>query len=379
MKEIRVLFTGGGSGGHTMPAISMIQALKKYCLQNNTKCEILYVGSHNGIEKEIATKNEIDFVSISTGKLRRYFSFKNFSDIFRILKGFFDSLKIIKKFSPQLIFSTGGFVSVPPVVAGKMKKIPVIIHEQTVDAGLANKIAAKFATKICLTFPESKKYFPQSKTLITGIPLRDEIFEGNVEVAKKRFNFDFNQPVILFMGGGLGCHILNEIGLQIIPNLLDKANIIFQTGKANDGKDFVEMQKLYESLTPDKKNKFALFEFVNEEIGDIYKITDLAIARSGAGTVNEFLALGLPSIFIPLAIATNNEQLKNAMIMQKINAAFIIEENNLTKESLLKTIDEILFTDKIKTMKKNLSNYENVFGKNNLLNLIVDILNKKII
>ena len=371
-KEFRLIFTGGGSGGHTMPAFSMIQAVRKHCKKKNIKCSLIYIGSHRGVEKEIANRYNVDFIGINTGKLRRYLSFKNFIDVFKTIKGINESKKIIKTFKPDILISTGGFVSVPPVIAAKKQKVPVIIHEQTIDAGLANKIAGLFANKIALAFHESRKYFPYKKCVITGIPLREEIFNGNRKDAAKKFKFDISLPVVYFTGGGLGCHILNQTAIKILFRLLEKCNVIFQTGSALNNKDYMEMKKFKESLDEYKKKRFIIFDFINDEIGDIYSIADLAIARSGAGTVNEFIALNIPAIFIPLAIAAKNEQLRNAKIVENMQAGIIILEKNLTPDILLKNINDILFSDKLIKMKKNLQKTSNLNGTQNMLNLILE-------
>ncbi|HOJ64742.1 MAG TPA: undecaprenyldiphospho-muramoylpentapeptide beta-N-acetylglucosaminyltransferase [Spirochaetota bacterium] len=374
-KSFKIAVTGGGSGGHVMPALSVIKRLKRYSQEKDIDFSIIYIGSKNGIEKDLVLKNNIDYFEISTGKLRRYISAKNFTDIFRISKGLFDSLKIFKNAKPDLLFSTGGFVSVPPVIAANLKKIPIIIHEQTVDAGLANKIASRFANFVALTFEESKKYFPQKKVILTGIPLRDEIFEGEKDKAYLKFNLTKELPTIYFTGGGLGCHILNQAAMVIIPDLLDKCNVVFQTGNANDGKDYKELLELKESLSADKKKgKFILYNFITEDLPDILAVTDLAIARSGAGTVNEFMALKIPAIFIPLAIATKQEQLKNAMIDVKAGGAEIVEEKDLTPIVLLKKIEDILFSKKIKKMKENLSKIKINNGTDNIIGIIEKIL-----
>jgi len=375
-KNIKIIFTGGGSGGHTMPAVSLINEIKTIYSSTDIILSVLYIGSKDGVEKDITTKNNINYLSISTGKLRRYFSVKNFIDFFKILKGLFQSFKIIKNFKPDLLFSTGGFVSVPPVIAAKLRKVHVIIHEQTIDAGLANKISSYFADRICLTFSESQKYFPKNKSIVTGIPLRDEIYNGDIKSAYKRFNFNNSLPVLFFFGGGLGCHKLNEIGLKIIPELLDHVNIIFQTGKSNEGHDFKNLNFLKSNLEEDKKNRLYIFDFINDEIGDIYKITDLVIGRSGAGTVCELLSLKLPSIFIPLAIATNNEQFKNAEIMSKIGGAVIIEESKLAEKSLKEIILDIIYNKKYILMKERLNSAKNPDGKKEIIRLITDEINK---
>ena len=376
MKAIRAIFTGGGSGGHTMPAVAMISVLREHCKNNKIIIDLLYAGSHNGVEKEITKKYGIYYKSISTGKLRRYISIDNFFDIFRIIKGVFDSIKLVKSFKPDILISTGGFISVPPVIAAKLKKVPVIIHEQTIDAGLANKIAAKFADKIAVTFKESTEYFPKNKTVLTGIPLREEIFKGNRELAFNEFGFDSELPTIYFTGGGLGCHILNETALRILPKLLNKSNIIIQTGKTNDSKDYEELVNFKESLDKEKKQRLAVFDFVDKEIAGIYSIADLAVARSGAGTINELAALNIPAIFIPLAIATNNEQYKNAKSIADIGAAVIIEEKDLSDKILLHKIDEILFTEKINEMKNNLKKSTFTNGTKKIIKLILELVEK---
>jgi len=375
IKEYKIIITGGGSGGHTMPAVAVIETLEEYFKKINKKYIILYIGSHNGIERNIAQKFNINYKSISTGKFRRYFSLKNIIDIFNVINGYFKSLRIIKKFCPDLLFSTGGFVSVPPVIAAKRLKIPVIIHEQTIDAGLANKIASKFADKVCITFHESKRYFPDNKTVITGIPLRKLIFNGSKERAYKRFGFDKKLPVVYFTGGGLGCHILNQIAINIIGELSKKCNIIYQTGRSENNNDYDEMINMFNLLNTKYKNRVKIFDFIHEELPDVFSITDLAVARSGAGTVNEFLALKIPAIFIPLAIATNDEQYKNAEIIQKLGGAVIIRENDLNEKLLLNTINEILFTKMINKMKINLKKAGFKNGSSNILDIIIKYLN----
>ena len=370
-KKYKFVFTGGGSGGHTMPALAMIQAIKDY--SNNFQCTLLYIGSHNGVEKELIENNNVEYRSISTGKFRRYLSINNFLDIFRIFIGIKQSRKILNDFKPDVLISTGGFVSVPPVIAAKQLKIPIIIHEQTIDAGLANKIASRFANKVALTFNESKKYFLKKDTLLTGLPIRKELFDGNKNEALKKFNLDTKLPVIYFTGGGLGCHILNLTALKILPELLEKSNVIFQTGKALNNRDFFEMKKFRESLDNNKKKRLLVFDFIKEELAAVYALADLAVARSGAGTVNELMALNIPAIFIPLAIATKNEQLRNAGYVKKIGGSIIIEEKDLNPEILLKSINDILFTDRIKKMRHNLKEHSIQNGTKNMINLIFKI------
>lgn len=372
----KIIITGGGSGGHAMPAVAIAQLLRNYEKKSGEKIRILYIGSKKGIEEKIAARNHCAFVSISTGKLRRYFSLENLIDSFRVIKGIFDSLVIIKRFKPDMIFSTGGFVSVPVVIAGHFTGTPSIIHEQTVDAGLANKIAGKFAKKIALTFEESAKYFSAAKTEITGIPLRESIFDVDKEKAYSLLPVVRDLPVVYVSGGGLGCHLLNETMQKILPELLEKMNVIVQAGNANDGKDYLNLLRFRESLDEKLKKRLTVFNFI-EEVGNVFAISDLVVARSGAGTVNELIALKLPAIFVPLAIATGNEQFKNASIMKKIGGAEIIEEKDLTPELLLKSINELFDSGKLTNMKNNLQKLKNFCGNEKLLKLILQTLNLK--
>ncbi|MCG8569013.1 MAG: UDP-N-acetylglucosamine--N-acetylmuramyl-(pentapeptide) pyrophosphoryl-undecaprenol N-acetylglucosamine transferase, partial [Spirochaetes bacterium] len=327
-----------------------------------------------GIERKILEKHQIAYQTIPTGKLRRYFSFKNFIDIFRVINGILKSLSIISKFQPDIIFSTGGFVSVPPVIAGRILNKKIVIHEQTIDAGLANKINARFAHSIALTFEESQQYFPRKKSKVTGIPLRADIFSGIREESLKRLKLNSNLPTLYFSGGGLGCHLLNVTAKEIIPSLLTKANVIFQTGNALEGKDYLTMLKFRETLASNLKNHFIVYNFINEELSDVFAVADLAIARSGAGTVNELMALGIPSIFVPLAIATNNEQYKNAEIMCKTGGAIIIEEKKLNSQYLYEQIEKILLTDKLQAMKENIKKSPSIRGNDKILELILSLL-----
>ena len=241
---------------------------------------------------------------------------------------------------------------------------------------MANKIASRFADKIALTFNESKKYFLNKDTILTGLPIRKELFNGNRKEAFKKFKFDTKLPVIYFTGGGLGCHILNLTAIKILPELLEKSNVIFQTGKGLNSQDFLEMKKFKELLDNNKKKRLFIFDFIKDELADIYALADLAVARSGAGTVNELMALNIPAIFIPLAIATKNEQLRNARYVEKIGGSIIIEEKDLNPVILLKNINDILFTVRINKMRHSLKEHSIQNGTKNMINLIFKITGK---
>lgn len=367
-KTHKIVITGGGSGGHTMPAVSVYELIKE---RYNNNVQVLYIGSHHGIEKDIALSKNIDYKSISTGKLRRYFSIKNFFDIFKVLLGIIQSFFIVQSFKPEVIFSTGGFVSVPVVLGAKILRLKIIIHEQTIHAGLANRINARFADKIALTFQESLQYFPKAKSTVTGIPIRKEVLTGTNNKFIKEYSFNEKLPVLYFTGGGLGCHLLNTTFIEIAGNLLENYNIIFQTGNADDGNDYERMLKLRNSLSDIYKGRFALYKFITDDIGNVYHTADIAIARSGAGTVNELIATATPAIFIPLQIAAGNEQMKNAMVMKNIETAEIIEENELTTGILKNTILKMTNHKELTIMKKKLDNIRNRFvGNEKIIEII---------
>ncbi len=355
--EKRVVFTGGGSGGHTMPALAVAKEFIN-------KLSLFYIGSKNGIENSIIKTQlrGIPYYPISTGKLRRYISFKNFIDIFKVFLGIVESFFILIRIKPDLIFSTGGFVSVPPVIAARILRIKIIIHEQTIDAGLANKISAKFADRILLTFEESRKHFDSSKTFVTGIPLRKEIFGCSKRDSISYFGFN-NDPVIFITGGGLGCAIINEAVIQSAEELLSRFNLIVQTGNSADGGDYKRMVELKNTLSPELNKKIRVYNFITDDLNLVYGAADLAVGRSGAGTVNELAALRIPAVYIPLAIATGNEQFKNADAVKKLGGAIIIEEDKFTPVLLRDTIESVVFTDKLSEMKQSM---ERVFNNNGL-------------
>lgn len=349
-----------------MPACTIAEALR----EKTKEIELIYVGTKGQVEESAAARYNISFYPIKTGKLRRYFSIKNFTDLFRITAGFFQSLRIINKFKPDILFSTGGFVSVPPVIAASIKKIPIVIHEQTIEVGLANRIASKFAKRIALSFEESTKYFDESKVTVTGQPIRKELFSGNREECYKSLELNSELPLIYFTGGGLGCHILNETATEIIEPLLERANIVFQTGNSPHNSDYEEILEFSKGIK--SRGKLVVFDFVKSELSDILAACDLAVARSGAGTVSEFRALKIPAIFIPLAIATKNEQFKNAMSLCKRKTALIIEEKNLTAETLKNEILRMLKPENREKIKEAYKSDDFKNGTDSLLKIILE-------
>lgn len=321
----KIIMTGGGTAGHVTPNIALMPALKE------AGFDIEYIGSINGMEKGLIEATGTPYHGISSGKLRRYFDWKNFSDPFRVLKGYGQAVSLMKKIKPDVVFSKGGFVSVPVVLAARHCHIPAIIHESDITPGLANKIAIKGAKKVCCNFPETMKYLPADKAVLTGSPIRRELFSGNAENAIRLCNFkDHSKPVLLIIGGSLGSKIVNEAVRKVLPELLEKFYVIHLCGKGN----------LDNSLSG--TIGYAQFEYASSELTDMFALADMAISRAGANSICELLALHKPNILIPLsAAASRGDQVLNANSFKKQGFSYVLEEEHLTAESLLKAVQEV--------------------------------------
>ena len=320
----RIILTGGGTAGHVTPNIALLPGLKE------RGYEIHYIGSYNGIEKELIEQFGIPYHGISSGKLRRYFSMQNFTDPFRVLKGFGEAKKIIKNLKPDVIFSNGGFVSVPVVVAGKQCKVPTIIHESDMTPGLANKLAIPSATKVCCNFPETLEHLPKEKAVLTGSPIRQELLTGCREAALKFCNLSADKPVILIIGGSLGSVVVNDAVRAILPELLKTFQVIHLCGKG----------KVDESLK-DLKG-YVQFEYIKEELKDLFALADIVISRAGANAICELLALHKPTLLIPLsAKASRGDQILNARSFERQGFSIVLEEEELTNASLSAAITKL--------------------------------------
>ncbi|MED4019052.1 undecaprenyldiphospho-muramoylpentapeptide beta-N-acetylglucosaminyltransferase [Sutcliffiella cohnii] len=325
MANKKIVFTGGGTAGHVTPNIAIMNPLRE------SGWDITYIGSKNGIEKEIVEKENVPFYGISSGKLRRYFDWKNFSDPFRILKGVGEAYSILRKLRPVVVFSKGGFVTVPVVMAAKLLKIPVIIHESDITPGLANKIATKFATRIFVTFEETAKYFPLEKVLHTGSPIRKELFEGNKVEGKAILGLHENKPIITIMGGSLGARKINETIRESLDILTNSYQIVHLTGKGNVDESLMHVRG------------YKQFEYISSELPDVLAATDFVISRAGANSIFEFLALRIPMLLIPLSKnASRGDQILNAKSFRKKGYAQVLMEEELTKESLLLNLDSLV-------------------------------------
>ena len=320
----RIILTGGGTAGHVTPNIALLPRLKELGY------EIHYIGSYTGIEKELIEQFGIPYHGISSGKLRRYFSVQNFTDPFRVLKGFREANKLIKTLKPDVIFSKGGFVSVPVVMAGKRCHVPTIIHESDMTPGLANKLSIPSATKVCCNFPETLELLPKGKAVLTGSPIRQELLSGSKEAALKFCGLTADKPTILVIGGSLGSVAVNNAVREILPTLLKEFHVIHLCGKG----------KMDESLK--NQEGYVQFEYIKQELKDLFALTDIVISRAGANAICELLALRKPNLLIPLsANASRGDQILNARSFERQGFSVVLEEEELKPQILLDTIHNL--------------------------------------
>ena len=310
----KIVLTGGGIAGHVTPNIALIPELQK------EGWEISYIGTEKGIERELIEREKIPYYAVRSGKLRRYLSKENLKDMFRVLGGISDAKKVLKKLKPDVIFSKGGFVAVPVVIAGSKLGIPVVIHESDITPGLANKIAMPHAKTVCTTFPETLKYIKGGKGVNTGSPIRKELFNSSKEKGLEICGFSADKPVILSMGGSLGAVKINNALRKALPSLLKDFQIIHLCGKGNADESLMNTQS------------YKQFEYVNEELKDLFAAADVIISRSGSNSISEFLALKKPSLLIPLsANASRGDQILNAESFERQGFSKVLQEENIDK------------------------------------------------
>ncbi len=344
----KIVLTGGGTAGHVTPNIALLPSLRQ------AGYEISYVGSYDGIEKKLMADFDIPYTGISTGKLRRYFDIKNLTDPFRVLKGFSEAKKYLKEFRPDVVFSKGGFVSVPVVRAAASLKIPCIIHESDMTPGLANKLCFPVAEKICCNFPETLKMLPEGKAVLTGSPIRAELAQGNRIAGLDMCGFTANSPVIMVIGGSLGAANVNKAVRDALPRLLEDFQIVHICGK-----DKIDNMLL---ATPGYRQ----FEYVKAELKDLFAMADLVISRAGANAICELLALKKPNILIPLpAASSRGDQLLNAASFEAQGFSIVINEDDLTTD---------LLVDKVHELFSNRQSYHNAMDQSGQMDSIRTIM-----
>lgn len=331
MSNKTIVLTGGGTAGHVSLNQAIIPALKAQGY------DIHYIGSKEGIEKELIGDSfpNIPYHPISSGKLRRYLSKENISDVFKVLAGIKQAHKLIRKIKPSIIFSKGGYVSVPVVIAGKLAKVPVVIHESDVTPGLANKLATPFASHVFTVFKETLKYLPEDKATCTGSIVREQLFQGSKEKGLELCQFTEDKKVILMMGGSQGSVVINETLRGILPDLLKNYQVIHLCGKGN----------LDESLKD--VEGYQQFEYVTDELPHLLKCADFIISRAGSNSIFEFVALEKPMLLIPLSAAkSRGDQILNAKIFKGLGFAEVLKEEEMTKDSLKKSIATLVEKEK---------------------------------
>lgn len=320
----KIVLTGGGTAGHVTPNLALLPALQK------AGYEVRYIGSYQGMERKLIEQAGIPYDGISSGKLRRYFDWKNFSDPFRVLKGCSEARKLLKKYKPDVIFSKGGFVAVPIVLAAKHYKIPVIIHESDMTPGLANKICIPSAAKICCNFPETMKYLPADKAVLTGSPIREELLKGDRTSGLSYAHLSSDKPVLLVIGGSLGSVAVNKAVRAILPRLLSHYQVIHICGKGN----------LEESLIGTEG--YVQYEYVDAPLKHLFAAADLVISRAGANSICELLALRKPNLLIPLsASASRGDQILNANSFEKQGFSKVLEEESLSEDTLYHAVENL--------------------------------------
>ena len=319
-----IVLTGGGTAGHVTPNIALMGRLKEQGYQ------ISYIGSYNGIEKTLIEELGIPYYGISSGKLRRYFDLKNFTDPFRVLKGFSEARKLLKQLKPDVVFSKGGFVTVPVVIAAGRLKIPAIIHESDMTPGLANKLCIPSAVKVCCNFPETKAHLPEGKAVVTGTPIRPELLQGDADKGRDFTGFTSEKPVIMIIGGSLGAQAVNDAIRRILPDLLKDFQVVHLCGKGkrddskNDLKGYVQ------------------YEYIESELADLFAMADIVISRAGANAICELQALKKPNLLIPLsANASRGDQILNARSFEKQGFSMVLEEEAITDEVLLRAVHDL--------------------------------------
>ena len=343
----RIVLTGGGTAGHVTPNIALIPSLKE------EGYDIQYIGSYNGIEKSLVEDYGIPYHGISSGKLRRYFSWQNFTDPFRVLKGFSEANKLMKELKPDVVFSKGGFVSVPVVLAAKRNKISAIIHESDMTPGLANKLCFSSAVKVCCNFPETVELLPKNKAVLSGSPIREELKSGSREAALKFTGLSGNKPVVLVVGGSLGAVNVNIAVRKVLPKLLEKFDVIHLCGK---GKTDPELNNVAGYLQ---------YEYIKDELKDLFALSDVVISRAGANAICELVAIKKPNILIPLDAGSRGDQILNAKSFEKQGFSIVLEEKDLTDDILLEKIN-LLYNERITYIQ----NMENSDQKNAIKTII---------
>lgn len=319
----KIVLTGGGTAGHVTPNIALLPGLRA------DGYDILYIGSYDGMEKSLIEAQGVAYKGIATGKFRRYFSLKNLTDPFRVIKGYFEARSYIKNYKPDVLFSKGGFVSVPVVLAAGHLGVPVIIHESDMTPGLANKLCFSSARKICCNFPETVKLLPKDKAVLSGSPIRRELLTGNKLEGLKFTGLTANRPILLMMGGSSGSVVINKALRASLPKLLTQFQVIHLCGKGH--------------LDPSiQMDGYVQYEYISDQLKDLMAAADIVLSRAGANAICELLALKKPNILVPLSAAVSRgDQILNARSFERQGFSYVLEEEQMNQDTLYQAITEV--------------------------------------
>ncbi len=313
-RVITVFFTGGGTGGHVYPGIAVYESFLRLAAARALSIQGFWIGSKRGIERDIVESSGIRYIGISSGKLRRYFSVRNLIDIFKVFFGIVAAYVITKRFKPDVLFSKGGYVSVPPVIGAKFAKVPIVTHESDIDPGLATRINARFADKVILSYDETRGFFADSlmpKLITAGNPVRHEVLAGVATRGKEMFSLSSEKPVLLVLGGSLGAREVNTLLWRVLPKLLTEWTVVHQTGEDESG--------------PSDGNGYFRYKYISDGYADVLAVSNLVVCRAGATTLWELAALRKPSILIPLgADVSRGDQIRNAKLFNRLGASYIL-------------------------------------------------------
>ncbi|MBI3985180.1 MAG: UDP-N-acetylglucosamine--N-acetylmuramyl-(pentapeptide) pyrophosphoryl-undecaprenol N-acetylglucosamine transferase [Candidatus Levybacteria bacterium] len=358
-------------GGHLSPALSVIENLKDD--------EVFYVGRKYSMEADSAVSLEyqiindlnIPFFELNTGRLQRAFTRHTISSLTKIPIGLSQAVLLLKKIKPDVVLGFGGYVSVPVVMASYLLRIPSVIHEQTLEAGLANKMVSLFAKKICISFGSSQSFFPKGKTVLTGLPLKKEVIEVKKEESEKN-----KVPILYITGGSQGSHVINSLVLESLGKLLDTFRIVHQTGDSIEFNDFENLQNLKKVLPKEKALRYLPKKFLDPmESAKIMRSSDIVVSRSGINTVCELIFLEKPSLLIPLSFSQRNEQLKNAKFIESLGLSKVYEQNSLTSQTFVSALNEML--KNINLFKLNVPNPIDGKAAEKVIGVLQDVASKK--